>query len=178
MHSTNICPNATAGDSSHCLVRLDTAWIQTNKKCINRWTLHTQGVTEGSELTQGTIKQSATRSSSTFHPRRLTRIINTVSNKPWGCQYLSTFFKNLNLTFVKASGHVAGRRAQQNPENHCAGHESPSVGWWEETQAGQDYRRQIINALIHTDGIPLHSHCKHALYRTPVSRVITSDCNT
>lgn len=145
---------------------------------MNRWTLLTQGVTKGRELTQGTAEQSATRSSSTFHPRRLTRIMNIVSNKPWGLQKWSTFFKKWNLTFVKASGHVAGRSAQQNPEDHCARHESPSVGRGEETQAGQDYRRQIINALIHIDGIPLHSYCKHVLSRAPVSRAITSHCNT
>lgn len=74
----------------------------------------------------------------------------------------------MSLTFVKASGHVASRRAQQNPEDHSASHESPSVGRWQETQAGQDYSRQIINALIHIDGIPLQPYSKHVLEKSPV----------
>lgn len=77
------------------------------------------------------------------------------------------------LTFVQASRDVAGGRAQQDPEDHSTSHESPSVGRGQETQAGQDYSRRIINAFIHADGIPLHSYSKHANHRTPFSRLKT-----
>ena len=49
------------------------------------------------------------------------------------------------LTFVKTCRHVAGRRAQQNPEYHSTCHESPSVGWRQETQTGQDYSGQTVS---------------------------------
>lgn len=52
---------------------------------------HHGGVTKGSELTQDTTEQSATRSSSTFHPRRLMRIMNTVSYKPEDLQQFRRF---------------------------------------------------------------------------------------
>lgn len=80
------------------------------------------------------------------------------------------------LTFVKACRHIASRRAQQNPEDHSTGHESPSVGRWQETQAGQDYSGQIINALIQTCSIPTHCSFNTPFYATPVCGLITSYC--
>lgn len=72
------------------------------------------------------------------------------------------------LTFVKACRHIASRRAQQNPEDHSTGHESPSVGRWQETQAGQDYSGQIINALIQTCSISTYCSFNTPFYATPV----------
>lgn len=68
----------------------------------------------------------------------------------WHHLLMLTCHYDILLTFVEACRHVASRRAQQHPEDHGASHESPSVGWRQETQAGQDYSSRHINELIQT----------------------------
>lgn len=139
-----------------------------------------------SELTLGTRVPSAIRSSSTFHLRKLRtetdmdddkkKITPTVTLSVLTLKTLNNLLQSfhLTLTFVKACRHIASRRAQQNPEDHRTGHESPSVGRWQETQAGQDYSGQIINAVIQTCSIPTHCSFNTLFYATPVCGLITS----
>lgn len=60
------------------------------------------------------------------------------------------------LTLIEARGHVAGRRAEEHPEDHGAGHQSPAVGRAEESQAGQDWREEEegTHAQTHHTGGP------------------------
>lgn len=49
------------------------------------------------------------------------------------------------LTFVETSSDVSSWSSQENPENHGAGHQSPTIGWREEPQAGENYQRHSLS---------------------------------
>lgn len=114
------------------------------------------------KLTLGTKVQLAKHWFSTFHLQKLRpKRGRNEEVKIWRRHHVPilTFHCYFFLTFVEASRHVACRRAQQHPEDHGTGHESPSVGWWQETQAGQDYSSRHINELIQT-----HTQATHGSF--------------
>lgn len=49
--------------------------------------------------------------------------------------------KYSGLTFVEAGSHEASRSSQENPENNRTGHQRTTVGWGEEAEASEDWRR-------------------------------------
>lgn len=64
-----------------------------------------------------------------------------------------TVYTRVLLTFVETSSDVSSWSSQENPENHSAGHQSPTIGWREEPQAGENYKPQRHSLSIATRNI-------------------------
>lgn len=123
------------------------------------WTLNATLLDENNRnsLTQGRGTTSARRWFSTSLLRKLTeakrenefqeRILKKWSNDNIRFPIKLTYSINTRvlLTFVETSSDVSSWSSQENPENHGAGHQSPTIGWREEPQAGENYQRHSLS---------------------------------
>ena len=87
--------------------------------------------------TPGRAGPSRGRWSSTSPPRTLREQTATIGEKEKRASTITRWTGGVR-TFVEACGYVAGRCAEEDPENHGARHQSSAVGRAEEAQAGQD----------------------------------------